>query len=90
MVVPHYGYLKLKMLSPWGVIVVAPSIANVYLYEQEGTALTMADVTAANFAWIQHQPRKEPPHSTKGNLVVAFCPVNDTKMVQIHPQDPKK
>ena len=81
MVVPHYGYLKLKMPSLWGVIVVAPSMADVYLYEQEGTTLTMANVTTIDFAQIQHQPRKEPPHSTKGILAMAFRLVDDTKIV---------
>ena len=68
----------------------APSVADVYLYEQEGTALATTDVAAADFARIWHQPGEDPPHITKGNPVAAFCPTDDTKMVQIHPQDPEK
>jgi hypothetical protein len=63
---------------PAGVIVVAPSAADTYLYEHEGTALTTADV--ADFARIRRQPEEEPPHSTKGNPAAAFRPANDKNM----------
>lgn len=33
MIVLHYGYLKLKMPSPWGVITMASSATEAYLCE---------------------------------------------------------
>ena len=53
MAIPHYGCLKLKILSPRWVIVVAFSMVEAYHYEQEGTTLTAADVATADFARIQ-------------------------------------
>ena len=50
MAVPHYGCLKLKIPGPQGVIVVATSMAEVYHCEQEGTTLSMASITAIDFA----------------------------------------
>ena len=50
MVILHYGCLKLKMPSPRGVIVVATSTTEVYRCEQEGTTLTVANITATDFA----------------------------------------
>ena len=50
MAIPHYGCLKLKMPGPRGVITMASSTTEAYLYEQEGTTLTAADVAATNFA----------------------------------------
>ena len=41
----HYGYLKLKMPDPRGVIMVASSVIKAYRYEQEGTALAATDST---------------------------------------------
>lgn len=46
MAIAHYGCLKLKMPDPHGVITVATSMTEAYLCEQEGTALTTANVAA--------------------------------------------
>lgn len=52
MAILHYGCLNLKMPGPQGVIIVAPSMADAYLYEQEGTALTVANIVTTDFARI--------------------------------------
>ena len=66
MAILHYGCLKLKMPDQQGVIVVSPSTTDVYLCEQEGATLAVADVTTTNSARIQRQPGEEPLTAQRG------------------------
>jgi hypothetical protein len=50
MTISHYGCLKLKMPGPWGVIMVATSVAEAYHCEQEHTSCVVGDVPTTDFA----------------------------------------
>ncbi|XP_066320465.1 uncharacterized protein [Miscanthus floridulus] len=83
MVVPNYTYLKLKMLSPCGVITIGTSFQCVYECEVECYEHVVAIVASKELAAIREEVIEEAPNPKW--LARSFKPVEDAKEVLIDP-----
>jgi hypothetical protein len=88
MAVPNYTYLKLKMLSPNGVITVGPSYEHAYECDVEcvehGEAVLESAALVANLDGLAKEILDPKCHASN------FEPVEDVKLVPLDPTDPNR
>jgi rhamnose utilization protein RhaD (predicted bifunctional aldolase and dehydrogenase) len=85
MAVPNYTYLKLKMLGPHGVTTVGSSFQRSYEREVECCELAAATIASAELATIKADTAEDHPDAKQS--VSSFEPAEDTKVVQIDPDN---
>jgi hypothetical protein len=77
-VVPNYTYLKLKMLSPKGVITIEGSFEQVYYYEQDCVAQAAAHIAPCTTDGSCHDIEGAPPEeATKAAVVLDQPSINE-------------
>ncbi|XP_066384680.1 uncharacterized protein [Miscanthus floridulus] len=86
MAVPNYTYLKLKILTPGGVITVGTSFQHVYECEVECCGHATAIIAFGELAAIKKEVTEEAPDTKK--LTRSFEPTEGSKEVLIDPGSP--
>jgi hypothetical protein len=91
MVVPHYGYLKMKLPGPRGVITVSGSLKKSLACAKEGSQLAEALVIAEEKRQLLHRMElTEQDVLARQSLVEQFKPANHTKKILLDESDPSK
>ncbi|XP_025825294.1 uncharacterized protein LOC112900676 [Panicum hallii] len=91
MAVPNYTYLKLKIPGPKGIIMVGGSLQHAHLCEQESCDLAAAAFRSLELKSIQLANAEVVPDLAKSkSFVGTFKPVEDTKTVQVNPDNASK
>jgi hypothetical protein len=83
MAVPNYTYLKLKMLSPYGVITVSTSFYRAYECDLECCELATVTIASEELAATKVVAVEEAPDSKKP--ACSFEPTENTKEVLVNP-----
>jgi hypothetical protein len=91
MAIPNYAYLKLKLPSPHGVITIGGDLHQAHSCEEENLNIVAAVVRASELRTIQTTVAEVTPESiTRKQSTGAFKPTEDTKAVQVNPEDTSK
>jgi hypothetical protein len=90
MAVPNYTYLKLKMPGPGGVITVGSKASRAHECDKENCELAERAVAKAELRSIARDLVETAPDSRKPSIAGSFKPTEDSKTVQVDPQDPSK
>ena len=90
MVIPNYTYLKLKMLGPNGVITVGSTFLHAYTCDHEHYELATAVINSAELPRLKESSTPAVPDYNKPTSLIAFRPLEKTKVVGINPTDPTK
>jgi hypothetical protein len=85
MAVPNYTYLKLKMSSPHGVIIIGSSFQRAYQCEVESCELALGVIFSVELIVIREETAEEAPNS-KWNTRF-FEPVEGVKEILIDPDN---
>jgi hypothetical protein len=91
MVVPHYVYLKMKLLGPRGVITVSGCFKKSLACAKASSELAEALVIAEEKRQLLHRvelTQQDVP--VRQSLVEQFHPANDTKKILLDESDPSK
>ena len=87
MAIPHYTYLKLKILGPRGVITIGTSFQRTYECEVECCDPAAAIVASGELTAIKKEVTKEAPDAKKSTR--SFEPVEGSKAVLMDPRSTK-
>ncbi|XP_066382617.1 uncharacterized protein [Miscanthus floridulus] len=90
MAIPNYTYLKLKMPGPSGVITVSSAFSHAFMCDHEHFKLTTAIVNLSELPWLRESSFPIVPNYNKPTSSMAFCPLEEIKVVGIDPIDPAK
>ncbi|XP_034594591.1 uncharacterized protein [Setaria viridis] len=90
MAIPNYTYLKLEVLGPHGMITVSTNHEFALLCDVENCELATQTIHYLQFFEIQQIMQEMAPDSNKASTSRAFKPTEDTKAVQIKPEDSNK
>jgi hypothetical protein len=91
MAVPHYAYLKMKLLGPRGVITVTGSFKKSLACAKESSQLAEALVIAEEKRQLLHRVElAQQDVSVRQSPVKQFKPTNDTKKILLDESDPTK
>ncbi|XP_066322028.1 uncharacterized protein [Miscanthus floridulus] len=90
MVVPNYTYQKFKMPGTNGVITVGSIFLHAYTCDHEHYELTTVVVNSSELSRLGELSTLAVPDSNKPTSSIAFCPLEETKVVGIDPTDPTK
>ena len=87
---PNYTYLKLKIPGPRGVITVRSDFQQANLYDRESCDLATTVIRSQEILAIQKATKETALDFNKGSTSGAFKPAEDTKVVQVDPEDTTK
>jgi hypothetical protein len=91
MAVPHYAYLKMKLLGPRGVITASGSFKKSLACAKESSQLVEALVIAEEKRQLLHRVElAQQDLPVRQSPVEQFKPANDTKKVLLDESDPSK
>jgi hypothetical protein len=90
MAVPNYTSLKRKMQGPGGVITVSSKASRAHECDKENCKLAEWAVARAELYKIARGLVETAPDSRKPSIAGSFEPTEDSKTVQVEPQDPSK
>jgi hypothetical protein len=90
MVMPNYTYLKLKMPGPGWVITVGSKASRAHECDKENFELAERAVAKVELHQIIHDLVETTTDPCKSSVAGSFKPTEDSKMVQVDPQDPSK
>ena len=90
MSIPNYTYLKLKMLGPNGVITVSSTFLHAFTCDHEHFELATAVINSSELPWLGESSTPTVPDYNKPTSSMAFCLLEETKVVGIDPTDPSK
>jgi hypothetical protein len=91
MAVPHYAYLKMKLLGPRGVITVSGNFKKSLACAKESSQLAEALVVAEEKRQLLHRVElTRQDVSVRQSPVEQFKPANDTKKILLDESDPSK
>ena len=90
MAIPNYTYLKLKMLRPNGVIIVASAFSHAFTCDHEHFELATAVINSSELPQLGESSTPTVPNCNKPTSSMAFRPLEETKAVGIDPTNPTK
>ena len=91
MAILNYTYLKLKILGPRGIITVGGNLCQAHLCERENRDIATATCLLPELRAVQVATTRDVYESSMRKLASgAFKPSEDTKAVQVHPEDAGK
>lgn len=90
MAIPSYAYLKLKLPGPAGIITVGTKAQQALTCEQDSIELAAAAVAAVELEQIRRDAPLVPAGEAEPSTSGTFKSAEDTKVVQIDPEDPAK
>jgi hypothetical protein len=91
MAVPHYAYLKMKLLGPRGVIIVSGSFKKSLACTKESSQLAEALVIAEEKRQLLHRVElAQQDLPVRQSPVEQFKPTDDTKKILLDKSDPSK
>ena len=88
--IPNYTYLKLKMPGPNGIIIVSSTFSHAFEYDREHYELATAVINSSELPRLGESSTPAVPDYNKPTSSMAFCPLEETKVVGIDPTDPTK
>ena len=93
-VVPHYGYMKLKMLGPNGIITLASDLDVALRAKNKTAALALEALSEAlaaeEFTTLRATVDRDDVILDKRSKYTSFKPVDEIVKFQVHPTDPAK
>ena len=93
-VVPHYGYMKLKMPGPNGIITLASDPDTTLRAENKTAALALEALfealSAEELTMLRSIVDKDDVILNKRSKSTSFKPTNEIVKFQVHPTDPTK
>ena len=90
MVIPNYTYLKLKMPGPNGIITMGSTFSHAYTCDHEHFELATTVVNSSELSWLRESLTPAVLDCNKPTSSTIFCPLEETKAVEIDPTDPTK
>ena len=90
MAIPNYTYLKLKMSGPRGVITVDTKFQQALLCEQNSCEQASRAMAVAELDELCRAGAKGPLDSNWASASGTFKSTEDTKTIQVDPEDPAK
>jgi hypothetical protein len=90
MAVPNYTYLKLKMSGPNGVITVSGSFEQAYTYGCEHFKVATTIANSTELQKLHRTVAEGAPNSNEPTSSSAFRLTEDTKEINVDPNDPTK
>jgi len=90
MAIPNYTNLKLKMLGPNDVITVSSAFSHGFTCDREHYELATAVVNSSKLPWLGESSVPAAPDCNQPMSSLAFCPLEETKVVEIDPTNPTK
>ncbi|XP_066323521.1 uncharacterized protein [Miscanthus floridulus] len=90
MAIPNYTYLKLKMPGLNGVITVSSAFLHAFMCDCEHFELATTVINSSELPWLGESLTPAVPNYNKPTSSMAFCPLEETKVVEINPTDPTK
>ncbi|XP_020184709.1 uncharacterized protein [Aegilops tauschii subsp. strangulata] len=90
----HYGYMKLKLLGPNGVITIASDLDRAFLAENTTTSLSLVALSKAlapeELTTLRTMVDRDEVVLSKKPKSTSFKPADKTVKFQVHPMDPNK
>ena len=90
MVIPNYTYPKLKMSRPNGVITMGSTFSHTFTCDHEHFELATAVINSFELPWLGESSVPAAPDCNQPMSSLAFCPLEETKVVEIDPTNPTK
>ena len=90
MVIPNYTYLKLKMSGPNGVITMGSAFSHAFTCDHEHFELATTVINSSKLLWLEESSTLVVSDCNKPTSSMAFCPLEETKVVGIDPTNPTK
>ena len=90
MAIPNYTYLKLKMPGPNDVITVSSVFSHTFTCNREHYELTTAVINSSELPRLRESSVPVAPEYNQPTSSSAFCPLEETKVVEIDPTNPTK
>ena len=84
MAIPNYTYLKLKMQGPNAVITVSSAFSHAFTCDHEHFKLATAVINSSELPQLGESSTPAVPDCNKPNSSMAFCPLEETKVVVPH------
>ena len=88
--IPNYTYLKLKMPGPNDVIIMSSAFSHTFTCDREHFELATAVINSSELPRLGESSTPAVPDCNKPTPSMAFCPLEETKVVRIDPTDPTK
>ena len=90
MAIPNYTYLKLKMPGPNDVITMGSAFSHAFMCDREHFELAIAVINSSELPRLRESLTPAVPDCNKPTSSMAFCPLEESKVVGIDPTDPTK
>ena len=90
MAIPNYTYIKLNLLGPNGFITVGSAFSHAFTCDCEHFELATTVINSSELPSLGESSTPAVLDCNKPTSSTIFCPLEETKAVEIDPTDPTK